>query len=196
MITTRQAIGLEISGSARKIQFEDGSTIGAQAVILATGVEYQQLQVTGCWNNPDDPDGCNYVGAGVYYGASVSQAAECRDEDVYIVGGANSAGQAAMFMSKEAKSVTLLVRGPSLEASMSYYLIQQIENNPRSRSGPAPRWSTPAARTGTCRASGCRTGRPGCARGSTAGGCAASSGRARARNGSTASWHATTTVSS
>jgi len=131
VITTRQAIGLEVSGSARKIQFEDGSTIGAQAVILATGVEYQQLRVTGCWNNPDDPDGCNYVGAGVYYGASVSQAAECRDEDVYIVGGANSAGQAAMFMSKEAKSVTLLVRGPSLEASMSYYLIQQIENNPK-----------------------------------------------------------------
>src|SRR5882757_743956 len=131
VITTRQAIGLEVSGSARKIQFEDGSTIGAQAVILATGVEYQQLRVTGCWNNPDDPDGCNYVGAGVYYGASVSQASECRDEDVYIVGGANSAGQAAMFMSKEAKSVTLLVRGPSLEASMSYYLIQQIENNPK-----------------------------------------------------------------
>jgi len=131
VITTRQAIGLEVSGSARKIQFEDGSTIGAQAVILATGVEDQQLRVTGCWNNPEDPDGCNYVGAGVYYGASVSQASECRDEDVYIVGGANSAGQAAMFMSKEAKSVTLLVRGPSLEASMSYYLIQQIENNPK-----------------------------------------------------------------
>ena len=61
---------------------------------------------------PTDPDGCNYVGRGVYYGASVSDAEECRDEDVYIVGGANSAGQAAMFMSKTAKSVTLLVRGP------------------------------------------------------------------------------------
>ena len=131
VITTRQAIGLEVGGSARKIKFEDGSTIGAQAVILATGVEYQQLRVTGCWTDPEDPEGCNYVGAGVYYGASVSTAAECRDEDVYIVGGANSAGQAAMFMSKEAKSVTLLVRGPSLEASMSYYLIQQIENNPK-----------------------------------------------------------------
>jgi thioredoxin reductase (NADPH) len=131
VITTRQAIGLEVGGSARKIEFEDGSTIGAQAVILATGVEYQQLRVTGCWNNPEDPTGFNYIGAGVYYGASVSDASECRDEDVYIVGGANSAGQAAMYMSKEAKSVTLLVRGPSLEASMSYYLIQQIENNPK-----------------------------------------------------------------
>jgi thioredoxin reductase (NADPH) len=59
----------------------------------------------------------------------VSDAEECRDEDVYIVGGANSAGQAAMFMSKTAKSVTLLVRGPSLEASMSHYLIEQIEAN-------------------------------------------------------------------
>jgi thioredoxin reductase (NADPH) len=128
VITTRQATGLEISGPARKIRFEDGSTIGAQAVILATGVEYRQLRVTGCWDNPDEK-ACNYVGRGVYYGASVSDASECKGEDVYIVGGANSAGQAAMYMSRAAKSVTLLVRGPSLESSMSYYLIQQIENN-------------------------------------------------------------------
>ena len=126
VITTRKAIGLDVGGQARKIEFEDGSTIGAQAVILATGVDYRQLQVTGCWDNPDD-GACNYIGRGVYYGASVSDATECRGEDVYIVGGANSAGQAAMYMSREAKSVTLLVRGPSLAASMSYYLIQQIE---------------------------------------------------------------------
>ena len=131
VITTRQVVKLHVGDSAPVIEFEDGSTIGARSLILATGVEYQQLKVSGCWSNPEDPDGCNYVGAGVYYGASVSQAAECKDEDVYIVGGANSAGQAAMFMSKEAKSVTLLVRGPSLEASMSHYLIQQIENNPK-----------------------------------------------------------------
>ena len=130
VITTRKAVGLEAddSGSARTIRFEDGSTIGAQAVILATGVDYRQLRVKGCWEDPDD-NACNYVGRGVYYGASVSDASECRDENVYIVGGANSAGQAAMYMSREAKSVTLLVRGPSLEASMSYYLIQQIEKN-------------------------------------------------------------------
>ena len=130
MITTRKAVKLEAddSGSARTIRFEDGSTIGAQAVILATGVDYRQLRVKGCWEDPDD-DTCNYVGRGVYYGASVSDASECRGENVYIVGGANSAGQAAMYMSREAESVTLLVRGPSLEASMSYYLIQQIEKN-------------------------------------------------------------------
>jgi thioredoxin reductase (NADPH) len=130
VITTRRAVQLHAddSGPARTIAFEDGSTVAAQAVILATGVEYRQLQVTGCFDNPDDP-ACNYVGRGVYYGASVSDATECKGEDVYIVGGANSAGQAAMFMAREANSVTLLVRGPSLEASMSYYLIQQIEQN-------------------------------------------------------------------
>jgi thioredoxin reductase (NADPH) len=130
VITTRKAVRLQAgdSGTARTIEFEDGSSIGAQAVILATGVDYRQLQVTGCWDDPDDA-ACNYVGRGVFYGASVSDSSECEGEDVYIVGGANSAGQAAMFMSRSAKSVTLLVRGPSLEASMSYYLIQQIEKN-------------------------------------------------------------------
>ena len=126
VITTRKATKLEVNGQARSIHFEDGSTIGARAVILATGVDYRQLQVSGCWDDPDN-SACNYIGRGVYYGASVSDSAECAGEDVYIVGGANSAGQAAMFMSRAAKSVTLLVRGPSLEASMSYYLIQQIE---------------------------------------------------------------------
>jgi thioredoxin reductase (NADPH) len=131
VITTRKAVRLHAgdSGTARTIEFEDGSSIGAQAVILATGVSYRQLQnVRGCWDDPAD-NACNYIGRGVFYGASVSDSSECAGEDVYIVGGANSAGQAAMFMSKSAKHVTLLVRGPSLESSMSYYLIQQIEKN-------------------------------------------------------------------
>jgi thioredoxin reductase (NADPH) len=130
VITTRKAVKLHAgdSGTARTIEFEDGGSVGAQAVILATGVDYRELQVNGCWNDPDNP-ACNYVGRGVFYGASVSDSSECKGEDVYIVGGANSAGQAAMYMSRSAKSVTLLVRGPSLEASMSYYLIRQIEKN-------------------------------------------------------------------
>jgi thioredoxin reductase (NADPH) len=130
VITTRKAVRLQAgdSGTARTIDFEDGGSVSAQAVILATGVEYRQLQVTGCWDDPDNA-ACNYVGRGVFYGASVSDGSECKGEDVYIVGGANSAGQAAMFMSRTAKSVTMLVRGPSLETSMSYYLIQQIEKN-------------------------------------------------------------------
>ena len=133
VITTREAIKLNTGdvGAARTIAFEDRSTIGARAVILATGVDYRELPVTGCRAQPDNPDETNFVDRGVYYGASVSDAEECRDEDVYIVGGANSAGQAAMFMSRTAKKVTLLVRGPSLESSMSYYLIQQIEQNPK-----------------------------------------------------------------
>jgi thioredoxin reductase (NADPH) len=130
VITTREVVGLGITGPATKtLTFDDGATITARSIILATGVDYRHLQISGCWDNPDG-GAQNYVGNGVFYGASVSDAAECAGEDVYIVGGANSAGQAAMFMSQQAKSVTLLVRGPSLEASMSYYLIQQIENTP------------------------------------------------------------------
>ena len=93
-------------------------------------MDYRQLRVTGCWDNPEDPE-CSYVGRGVYYGASVSDAPECEGEDVYLVGGANSAGQAALYMAEKAKSVTMLVRGQSLETSMSHYLIQRIEKHPR-----------------------------------------------------------------
>ena len=81
------------------IEFDDGSTIGARAVILATGVDYRQLQVTGCWTTRRS--GLQLRRRGVYYGASVSIAANATDEDVYIVGGANSAGQAAMYMSAD-----------------------------------------------------------------------------------------------
>ena len=132
VITTRRAVKLIAGdiGTARTIAFEDQGEIAARAVILATGVEYRQLQgVPGCFENPADP-ACNYIGRGVYYGASVSEASDCVGEDVYLVGGANSAGQAALFMAEKAKSVTMLVRGPSLESSMSHYLIQRIENHP------------------------------------------------------------------
>ncbi|WP_328351753.1 FAD-dependent oxidoreductase [Mycobacterium sp. NBC_00419] len=131
VITTRKAVKLIAgdAGTARTIAFEDGGEIAARSVILATGVDYRQLRVTGCWDNPDD-SACNYVGRGVYYGASVSDASECEGEDVYLVGGANSAGQAALFMAERAKSVTMLVRGPSLEASMSHYLVERIEKHP------------------------------------------------------------------
>lgn len=122
LITTREAVALEVNGPVKTIKFADGTSIDARAVILATGVSYRQLQAEGC---------VDLTGKGIYYGAANSVASECEDEDVYIVGGANSAGQAAMYLSRDARSVTLVVRGPSLEASMSYYLIQQIEANPR-----------------------------------------------------------------
>ncbi|BBY95890.1 fused response regulator/thioredoxin-disulfide reductase [Mycobacterium gallinarum] len=131
VITTQEAGRLEINGvgAAHSIRLNGDNTIGARAVILATGVDYRQLQITGCWDDPDDPN-CNYIGRGVFYGASVSDNSECAGEDVYIVGGANSAGQAAMYMSQTAKSVTMLIRGSSLEAGMSQYLVDRILKTP------------------------------------------------------------------
>jgi thioredoxin reductase (NADPH) len=117
ILTAREVTGLEVNGSARVVRFADGSAVAAHAVILATGVSYRQLEAPGM------PD---LTGCGVYYGSALTEATSCQGHDVYIVGGANSAGQAAMYLSRGAKSVTLLVRGPSLTASMSYYLIQQI----------------------------------------------------------------------
>ena len=122
LITARTATALEINGSKRTVRFADGGSVDAHAVILATGVSYRQLNATGC---------AELTGRGVYYGAATSVAPECKDEHVYVIGGANSAGQAAMFLSRDAASVTIVVRAASLEASMSYYLIQQIEQNPK-----------------------------------------------------------------
>ncbi|KUN89415.1 fused response regulator/thioredoxin-disulfide reductase [Streptomyces bungoensis] len=121
ILTAREVTGLEVNGAARVVRFADGSAIAAHSVILATGVQYRQLEAQGC---------TDLTGCGVFYGSALTEAAACQGHDVYIVGGANSAGQAAMYLSRFAKSVTLLVRGPDLSASMSYYLIQQIEDAP------------------------------------------------------------------
>jgi thioredoxin reductase (NADPH) len=121
VLTTRDVIGLEVNGSARSVRFADGSAIDAHTVILATGVSYRRLVAPGL----DD-----MTGRGVYYGSALTEAAACSGQDVFIVGGANSAGQAAVYLSRGAKSVTILVRGPALERSMSYYLIQQIRDIP------------------------------------------------------------------
>jgi thioredoxin reductase (NADPH) len=118
VLTTRDVVGLEVNGSARTVRFADGTAIDAHTVILATGVSYRQLEAPGL----DD-----MTGRGVYYGSSLTEAAACSEQDVFIVGGANSAGQAAVYLSRSARSVTILARGPSLQRSMSYYLIQQIE---------------------------------------------------------------------
>jgi thioredoxin reductase (NADPH) len=121
VLTTRDVVGLDVNGSARSVRFADGSAIDAHTVILATGVSYRQLTAPGL---------LELTGCGVYYGSALTQADACFQQDVFIVGGANSAGQAAVFLSHHARSVTILVRGPSLERSMSYYLVQQIENIP------------------------------------------------------------------
>lgn len=118
LITAQEATALTVKGAARTITLSDGREIGARAVILATGVSYRQLPAEGC---------DHLTGRGVYYGAALSIATECDGQDVYVIGGANSAGQAAVNLANYAESVTLVVRGPSLELSMSHYLIQQIE---------------------------------------------------------------------
>jgi thioredoxin reductase (NADPH) len=117
VLTTREVVGLDVKGSARGVRFAGGGSLDAHTVILATGVSYRQLAAPGL----DE-----LTGRGVYYGSALTEASACIGQDIYIVGGANSAGQAAVYLSQHAKSVTLLVRGSSLERSMSYYLIQQI----------------------------------------------------------------------
>jgi thioredoxin reductase (NADPH) len=117
LLTTSEVTALEVNGPARTIRLSDGSAIDAKAIILATGVSYRQLKAPGCME---------MTGAGVYYGAALTEAEGCKDQDVYVIGGANSAGQAAVYLSRFARSVTMLVRARSLEQSMSYYLIQQI----------------------------------------------------------------------
>ena len=119
LLTTREVTGLEVRGSGRAVRFGDGSAIGAHTVILATGVSYRQLSVPGI---------AELTGRGVFYGSALTEATSCAGHDIYIVGGANSAGQAAVYLARGARSVTICVRGPSLEKSMSHYLIQQVES--------------------------------------------------------------------
>src|ERR671921_509526 len=118
VLNTRQATGLRADGSARTLHLDDGSEVSAHAIVLATGVAYRPLSADGV---------PGLTGSGIYYGSAASEGPHCKDADVYIVGGANSAGQAAMYFARYARSVTLLVRGDSLESSMSYYLIQQLD---------------------------------------------------------------------
>jgi thioredoxin reductase (NADPH) len=117
VLTARDVVGLEARGSSRVVTFGDGSEIAAHSVILASGVTYRALEAEGIEE---------LTGRGVYYGSAATEAPECKGEHVYIVGGANSAGQAAVFFSRHAADVTILVRGASLEASMSHYLIEQL----------------------------------------------------------------------
>ncbi|TDD36478.1 response regulator [Nonomuraea terrae] len=117
LLTARKVVSLEPRGQARVVGFKDGGEIAAHAVILATGVTYRRLQAPGL----DD-----FVGRGVFYGAAMTEAPSCQDSEVYIVGAANSAGQAAVHLSQYASKVHLLVRGEGLEKSMSHYLIEQL----------------------------------------------------------------------
>ncbi|MGC1198858.1 MAG: FAD-dependent oxidoreductase, partial [Geitlerinemataceae cyanobacterium] len=118
ILTPQEATGIRLENNYRIITLADGSEISCHALILAMGVAWRRLKVPGI---------DKFTGAGVYYGAAQTEAAACQDEEVYLIGGANSAGQAAMYFSKYARKVRMLVRGESLTKSMSQYLIDQIE---------------------------------------------------------------------
>jgi len=119
ILTAASVTGLEVRGSSRVVRFADGGEVAAHTVVLATGVAYHTLKVPGI----DE-----LTGRGVFYGSAATEAPTCADQDVYVVGGANSAGQAAVFLSRHARRVTLLVRADGLERSMSHYLIRQIRD--------------------------------------------------------------------
>ncbi|OLR93649.1 FAD-dependent oxidoreductase [Actinokineospora bangkokensis] len=121
LLTTRDVVALEARGAARVVRFDDGSEIAAHTVILATGVSYRVLDGVGL---------SELSGRGVFYGASTTEGPNCAGQDVYLVGGANSAGQAAVYFSAHARRVVIVVRGDSLERSMSSYLIEQIARIP------------------------------------------------------------------
>jgi len=105
-------------GGSRGVVLDDGERISVRTIVLATGVTWRSLEIPGA-----DP----LVGRGVYYGAARTEALATRGRDIFLIGGGNSAGQAAMFFADYARTVTLLCRGPSLAASMSHYLIEQLE---------------------------------------------------------------------
>ena len=117
LLTTRAVTGLEPRGPARQVTFDDGQTLLAHTVVLATGVSYRELQAEGT---------NDLVGRGVYYGSAATEASACAGEHVLVVGGANSAGQAVVFFARTAATVTLVVRGDSVERSMSSYLVEQV----------------------------------------------------------------------
>ncbi len=117
ILTARDVTDLCTHGPARAVVFGDGTKVAAHAVIVATGVTYRDLNVPGA---------SALTGSGVYYGSAFTEAADCADADVFIVGGANSAGQAALFFCRVAKTVNLVVRADALERAMSHYLIEQL----------------------------------------------------------------------
>ncbi len=117
ILVGREVVGLAVDGDERHVLLDGDETVRTRSIVLANGVSWRQLDI---------PSADALLGRGIYYGAARSEAMSCTGQDVFLVGGGNSAGQAAVYFSNYARRVTLLVRGPSLDASMSYYLIQQL----------------------------------------------------------------------
>ena len=120
LLTVQDAVGLEVEGAGRAVRLSGGAALSANCVLVASGVAYRQL---------DAPGFAELTGAGIYYGAAMTEARSCKDQHVVVIGGANSAGQAAVFFSQYAGKVTMLARS-TLEKSMSHYLIEQLAARP------------------------------------------------------------------
>jgi thioredoxin reductase (NADPH) len=120
LLSIQDAVALRVEGAGRFVELSGGGALSANCVLVASGVAYRQL---------DTPGFPELTGRGIYYGAAVTEARSCRDQRVVIIGGANSAGQAAVYFSENAAQVTMLVRG-TLEKSMSHYLIENIGKRP------------------------------------------------------------------
>jgi len=121
ILSPKEVLSISETDNYKTITLHDQSSIKCRAVIITTGVDYKKLEIKGI---------SDFTGAGIYYGAAVSEAASCRGQHVYIVGGGNSAGQSAVYLSKFAKKVHILIRRESLSNTMSSYLIKQIESLP------------------------------------------------------------------
>jgi len=122
ILSTRHVTSLAAKGRYREICLDDDTTVAAHAVLLATGVAFRWLEAPGC------PD---LVGRGVYYGAATAEASDCRGQRLFLLGGGNSAGQAAMLLADYASRVTIVAPEPSLDDTMSRYLIERIAKHPR-----------------------------------------------------------------
>src|SRR5712691_5677282 len=118
ILSPQEAVGIRTEGSYRIIKLADGNEISCHALMIATGVQWRRLEAPGI---------DRLQGAGIYYGGGTTEALSCKGEIIYVVGGANSAGQAAMNFAKYADRVVILVRGSSLSSTMSQYLIDQIK---------------------------------------------------------------------
>jgi thioredoxin reductase (NADPH) len=121
LLTVSKATALRVEGAGRIVELAGGAQLSASSVIVSSGVSYRMMPADGF---------ADFTGAGVYYGATLTEARACTDQHVVVIGGANSAGQAAVYFSGYAGRVTMLVRGDSLAKSMSHYLIEQIEALP------------------------------------------------------------------
>lgn len=117
-LSPQEVMEISVKDGYKILKLKDGSEIQTRSIVLTTGVDYRKLEAKGV---------DKYTGAGVYYGAATTEAYACTDQEVYIVGGGNSAGQAAMYLSKFAKNVYIVIRKDDLSSSMSQYLIDQID---------------------------------------------------------------------